>query len=545
MMAFDTVFLDVAKRESRAIQTVDAAGTPATFVFRELYCDEPGCDCRRVLLHVHWVEGKCIAASISYAFERPRRRDEKQISLDPLNPQSERSRDLLALFTEMIEEDGAYRAGLIRHYEMWKQVIDRASHPDRGKAHEGPSRRPAAPRRNAQAPGRRPAGRRERGPEPGPGTAGAAAGAGSLELVAAKGARADSKLQQRFRRVLQKVDRLRQQVRTWKEGRPGIDAEISAWAALCERRDKLGRDMIGLLDRSYANPIFSKAERKKLAGLIASMAGDLIEGGGHDDLKPLYNRYGRGDFDAEAAAADAEGAEALRSIMEQLGVEFGDADVGSMDKLQAFTEAQLQGFEQEAAAEEERRARRKKSKKQLAAEARRESERRSIGKALQDVYRELARALHPDREQDPAERARKTAVMQEVNVAYEAKDLLRLLELQLEIERVEPERADAIAEERLQHYIRILDEQARQLAVELDELELPFRMELGTSISARLAPADIVARIRADAEEAKRRIAVIAHDLEAFEEAPRLKAWLKTQARPRAGGGEPGRDLFG
>src|ERR1041384_3879208 len=56
MMAFDHVFLDVAERESQAIQTTDPRGRPATFVFREFYCADPGCDCRRVLLHVHWVE---------------------------------------------------------------------------------------------------------------------------------------------------------------------------------------------------------------------------------------------------------------------------------------------------------------------------------------------------------------------------------------------------------------------------------------------------------------------------------------------------------
>jgi hypothetical protein len=537
MMAFDHVFMDVAQRDSRAIQTVDRAGISATFLFREFYCTDPGCDCRRVVLHVHWVEEKRIAASINYAFDPSRRRDEPQISLDPLNPQSERSRDLLALFTEMIAKDGEYRERLIRHYTMWKQVVDDPSHPDhakvRGAAHGDPSFRPAFPRRKARSPGRRAAG------------GGGPAGSRSLELVAAKGAHADSKLQQRFRRLLQKVDHLKQRVRAWREARPDIDTEISLHAALLERLRRLGRDMVGLLDRSYPDPVFSKADRKKLGALICSIAGDLIEQGGHDDLKPLYNRHSRSDFDAAATAADAAAAEALRSMMEMFGVELGDADVGSIDKLQAFTEAQLRAFEQEAAAAEERRARRKKSAKQLAAEARREDERRSTGKALQDVYRALARALHPDREQDPDERTRKAEVMREVNVAYEAKDLLRLLELQLELERVEPARADAIAEERLRRYNRLLEEQSKQLAAELDELELPFLLDLGLAPSARLVPADVVARIRADSETVKQQIAVLSRDLEAFEDVTRLKAWLKTQSRPRGRSNEPELDLFG
>lgn len=420
------------------------------------------------------------------------------------------------------------------------QVVDDASHPEhakvRGTAHGDPSFRPAFPRPKPQARGRR----------------AAAAGAGesqSLQRVAAKAGAGDSKLQRQFRRVLQKVDRLKQQVRGWKEARADIDTEISRYAALMEQMRGLGRAMVGLLDRAYPDAVFSKADRKKLGQLICEIAGELIDVGSHDDLKPLYNRYSRSDFDAEAAAADAESAAALRSMMEMFGMEFGDADVGSLDKLQAFTEEQMRAAEEEAAAEaaaeEERRARRKKSAKQQAAEAQREAEQRSTGKALQDVYRALAKALHPDREQDPVERARKTEVMREVNVAYEAKDLLRLLELQLELERMEPAEADAIAEERLRHYIRILEEQGRQLAVELEELELPFRLELGLAPPARLAPAAVIARVRADAAEVKQQIARMERDLAAFQSADRLKAWLKTQTQRSRRDRGAGIDLAG
>src|ERR1041385_7079398 len=68
-------------------------------------------------------------------------------------------------------------------------------------------------------------------------------------------------------------------------------------------RKQLGREMVGVLDRAYGNPMFRKVDRKKLRGLICGLAGDLIEGGDCDDLKPLYNRYSGCDFDAEAAGA--------------------------------------------------------------------------------------------------------------------------------------------------------------------------------------------------------------------------------------------------
>ena len=132
-------------------------------------------------------------------------------------------------------------------------------------------------------------------------------------------------------------------------------------------------------------------------------------------------------------------------------------------------------------------------------------------------------------------------------MAYEAKDLLRLLELQLELEQVEATQADALAlaEDRLRHYIRILDEQAGQLAVELEELELPFRLELGLAPAERLAPAEVISRVRGDATEVKRQIATMERDLAAFQDAGRLKAWLKAQSGPRRGNRAPGVERFG
>jgi hypothetical protein len=314
---------------------------------------------------------------------------------------------------------------------------------------------------------------------------------------------------------------------------------------LFEEQSRLAREMVTLLDRSYANAGFSKADRKTLAAVISSFAGELLEQGGHDDLKSIYNRYSRSDFDAEIAATDADGADALKAMMEMFGVEFGDSDVSSIEKLRAFTGAQLDAFEQEEAAAQQRRATRKKSARQLAAEARRADEQRGADKAVQAVYRALAMALHPDREQDPVERTRKAELMREVNVAYEAKDLLRLLELQLQLERVDASHVEEIAEERVRHYNRILDEQSKQLAMELEELELPLRLELDLSPSAPLAPADVIAQIRADADAVQRRIASLSGDLKMFEDMTRLKAWLKTQARSRARSDDLEADLFG
>ena len=145
MLPFDLVFQDLARKEVRVIHV----GSSDKFLFREFYCNEPGCDCRRVLFHVISHKTRKVAATINYSFEPATApfEDEPQMFLDPLNPQSDRADELMQLFRGMIAGDLPYRERLIGHYEMWKRVVDDPSHPDhakvRSEAHGDPAFRPA------------------------------------------------------------------------------------------------------------------------------------------------------------------------------------------------------------------------------------------------------------------------------------------------------------------------------------------------------------------------------------------------------------------
>jgi hypothetical protein len=153
MMPFDTLFPAVAKDEARVIQVLDHAKLPnGDYVFREFFCTEPECDCRRVLLRIYFSETKRVVATINYAFEpsKPPFDDEPRIFLDPINPQSDNSEALVGMFEKMITSDRAYHDRLVRHYDLWKSVVDDPAHPDhpkvRSREHGNPAFRPAFPR---------------------------------------------------------------------------------------------------------------------------------------------------------------------------------------------------------------------------------------------------------------------------------------------------------------------------------------------------------------------------------------------------------------
>ena len=123
-------------------------------------------------------------------------------------------------------------------------------------------------------------------------------------------------------------------------------------------------------------------------------------------------------------------------------------------------------------------AQRNARRRAAAAEKRRQAEemaQQQASHAVQTVFRHLASVLHPDRETDPAERARKTALMQRVTLAYHAHRLVDLLELQREVAQADMGDMASLSEEQLQSYIRVLKQQSEDLAHELQQREMWLR----------------------------------------------------------------------
>jgi hypothetical protein len=504
MRAFDELFPEVARHEGLDVQVRDPQGQEATFRLREYYCTEPGCACRRVVVMAESTEKRRVVAAIHYSLARPRRRGQETPFLDPESPRNELAEALLAAFSRLVREDRGYRDQIRRHLDMCRRAASAA-----------PAARGARAVRAASA----------------------AAVSQSLQLLG-PASKDESGSRRRFRRLLDRVEKLRRAVRTWRDARAPIDREIALYIAEREAFDRLRREIVRAMDRAHAQAKLSKAERATLGDAISSLAMSLREEGEDDGLEAIIERHAGAGPGARMADDDAASVEALKEMMESLGLDFGDADLRTLEDIEAFVGARSEAERRAAEAEEAergRRARRSSSTtaKQRAAQARREREAQDASRALQDVYRRLAMALHPDREPDADERARKTELMQEINAAYRARDLLALLELELRLERVDAARIEAIAEERLDRYNRILREQVEKLSEELGELELPWRLQLDLGPRARLSPDRVMAEVRADAGQLKQQAKELRQDLAMIKDTSRLKVWLRALRSPR------------
>lgn len=176
----------------------------------------------------------------------------------------------------------------------------------------------------------------------------------------------------------------------------------------------------------------------------------------------------------------------------------------------------------------------KKTAKQLAKEAQQQAEEQQISLSIREVYRKLASTLHPDRETDARERERKTALMQRVNEAYEKRNLLQLLKLQLELEHIDQNAVNNISEDRLKHYNKILKEQLVELEQEIFHVEGGFVMQSGIDPFKKASPRTIMRHLASEIVEVQHAIRDIEKDMLEFEDIKKVKAWLKKMRRQAA-----------
>ena len=242
----------------------------------------------------------------------------------------------------------------------------------------------------------------------------------------------------------------------------------------------------------------------------------------------------------EAAEEQAEAAQRLRDrIEEALGqpIEKPDQYQTPEEMMQAGMrqwQRQQEADEQRKAAKRAARKAQKQAQKKSAAADKgelppamlREADAKS---AIRTVFRQLASALHPDREPDEQERLRKTALMSEVNAAYEKNDLSTLLRLQLQVTQVKPGGAARMADAQLMAMASLLKEQVAALEDDLDQLQSRLSRELCVTVRADADEASMsqaLQRIQADQRHSADSLQA---DLRRIQNDAEFKRWLKEQ----------------
>lgn len=343
-----------------------------------------------------------------------------------------------------------------------------------------------------------------------------------------------SPAQKKFNTLIKKIDTQKQLLAEWQQTfeRCRHDA-LDKLDPLKQTMSEHQTAMVHLLDQQFTGNKFTKTQQEKLIHLIVELCEELLRDADNAELKAIYNKYTESDYDTEAEEEQAMANEFMKSMIEsEFGVEL-DPDEFDPNNPQATAERLFEKVKQreaEAAAADS--PQRKKSAKQLAKEAKDAEEAANVSKSIQAVYRQLTSALHPDREQDPSERERKTELMQQVTVAYASKDLLKLLELQLAVEQIDQSKLSSLSAERLKHYNKVLSDQLAELQEEVMLKEDQIRMMLHIPPFEPLSPKRLVMMVKQDMQTMQSEIKRIQQDLRLFTDVKYLKAWLKNVRLP-------------
>ena len=173
-----------------------------------------------------------------------------------------------------------------------------------------------------------------------------------------------------------------------------------------------------------------------------------------------------------------------------------------------------------------------------AAEEKKQAEERSITKAVRTLYMDLVKHLHPDREPDEAEKNRKTELLKQVTTAYEANELLTLLRLQLELNRIDQEHLETLADDQLRYYNTLLKDQVRELDQALLQEQVELQRFTGKPYYYTTTPAAMTYDYERQKQQLEAKIKELANDLQTYaQDLAALKAFLKSYKIPKAGSG--------
>ncbi len=277
-----------------------------------------------------------------------------------------------------------------------------------------------------------------------------------------------TKLQKQFNSNIQKIDFLKKCLKNVNDEIDEIKIKLSSEIIPLEKKlIDVQVQEVKLLDIIYRENRFKKRDNETLSEMIHERAFTLINSFGIEELKEIFEHHNDGkSFEEESQETEEMTSEAMKETFGSIfGIEFDeDADVSTPEKM---AEYMAQKAEQEEELEAEARANRKKSAKQIEREEKQKQEEKNLNKTSRQIYMELVKEFHPDREKDELEKEKKTIVMHKITEAYEKDDLFELLRLRLELLGTDFEHSN---DTQLKYYVKLLKQQVYELEDAIEQM---------------------------------------------------------------------------
>jgi hypothetical protein len=344
----------------------------------------------------------------------------------------------------------------------------------------------------------------------------------SLEIAPVTGRL--SKGQRRFNRLTARIESLRTELTDWQIVMQRIrDLAIGEFEPLREEFRAEQRRVVLHAEQWLSSPRhkgdgLTGRRRAKLRDFAIRRAHDVLSAGPDAEIEAAFARLS-GVSPEEVRHEELELAEALFDEILGPGATSGHT-AASVNELFEHVGRRVQ-----AELEAEEQARREQATKRQSGPA--TDRERAARATIRDLFRRLVSALHPDREPDAAERTRKTELMQRANQAYARNDVMELLAIQIQIERIDTTHLAKASEERLGHFCTVLAEQQRLLEQELREVtQMALSLLSEAPWPGRLQPLAVEAQFRRELDALRRDLDVLRREREALADPARHAALI-------------------
>ena len=289
------------------------------------------------------------------------------------------------------------------------------------------------------------------------------------------------------------------------------------------------REMVLWLDARVQQKGLTPAMLRDIQVMVCTLS-EALAMAGDEDMRALYDRHSPQSLaDREKSAAND-----IQNLMQRMtGIDISDLNEGGSvkDLLHVGMQRIRQKMLDKQAEKEARAQARRDSKPRSAAQKKAHDQQQDAQGALRTIYRQLASALHPDREPDALEQARKTELMGQVNAAYERRDLMALLMLQLRCEQIDASAISRLTTEKMAALTLLLKEQAAALEKDVHVAVSKVQQEFDLSPFTPVTAVGLTLELDAQASGLVQTLAEMQDDLRSVQTDAGLKRWVKTQKK--------------
>ena len=278
-----------------------------------------------------------------------------------------------------------------------------------------------------------------------------------------------SKEQQAFNRLTRRIEKLQKQIPD--EAKKLEDLNNLFQNEVFSKVLEMGRlkiNLCHLLDKKRTEIKLPALQNQKLDHLLLDLLDDAFSVIEPDDAtKELYKKYSRSSYEEELSSQEWALKEGFTDMLyKQYGLKLDPSMLTENPDFEKIQEELKKQWEQKERLKKAKR----KTKKQLEKEELEQQKEALKNKSIRSIYVALAKILHPDTEPDEALKQEKEEMMKQVTVAYENRDLMQLLQLEMQWLKKHDDSLSKMEASTLNVYIQLLKDQVKELEHELDML---------------------------------------------------------------------------